>query len=256
MRPAIERGLRFIRRVQREDGSWEGSWGVCSAMAHSLELRRWSPAAGPDDPALQRAAKYLEAHQRRIGSWSETLEANRARRWVEGKTGHAVTTSWALLSLAACGRRDSEAVRRGVRGFGRDRGPDDRCLPSPSPACSTGPAPCITTSTCAPFRSGRWRSQGDIQLDLRARAQHPSMAAAFASDGFGARRAFGGRGPGPCSMACVPSCSAHPGLLSSWSRSPSRRSSRNRSGWRCAPAGCAAPTCTCSTASSPGRRCH
>ena len=45
-----------------------------------------------------------------------------ARRWslpaapLGGRTrrGHAVKTSWALLSLVGCGRRDSEAVRRGV----------------------------------------------------------------------------------------------------------------------------------------------
>jgi len=115
LRGPIRRGERFIRKVQRADGSWEGSWGVCFSYG------AWFGTAGliaagarPGDPALRRAADYLEARQRPDGSWSETLEANRQRRWVDGKTGHAVQTSWALLSLAACGGRDSEPVRRGV----------------------------------------------------------------------------------------------------------------------------------------------
>ena len=115
LRGPIRRGERFIRKVQRTDGSWEGSWGVCFSYG------AWFGTAGliaagarPGDPALRRAADYLEARQRPDGSWSETLEANRQRRWVDGKTGHAVQTSWALLSLAACGGRDSEPVRRGV----------------------------------------------------------------------------------------------------------------------------------------------
>jgi len=132
VRPAIERGLQFIREVQREDGSWEGSWGVCfSYGAFFGTAALVAGGASPDDPALQRAAQYLEAQQRPDGSWSETLEANRARRWVEGKTGHAVTTSWALLSLAACGRKDSEAVRRGVAWLRSRQGHDDRWPPEP-----------------------------------------------------------------------------------------------------------------------------
>ncbi len=127
LREHIRRGERFIRQVQRPDGSWEGSWGVCFSYG------TWFGTAGliaagarPEDPALRRAADYLQARQRPDGSWSETLESNRQRRWVDGKTGHAVQTSWALLSLAACGRRDSEAVRRGAAWLRERQGEDGR----------------------------------------------------------------------------------------------------------------------------------
>jgi lanosterol synthase len=127
LRDPIRRGERFIRQVQREDGSWEGSWGVCFSYG------AWFGTAGlvaagarPDDPELRRAADYLEARQRPDGSWSETLESNRQRRWVDGKTGHAVQTSWALLSLAACGRRSSEPARRGVAWLREQQGEDGR----------------------------------------------------------------------------------------------------------------------------------
>lgn len=30
---AIEDGVKFIRRIQRPDGSWVGSWGVCFTYA-------------------------------------------------------------------------------------------------------------------------------------------------------------------------------------------------------------------------------
>ena len=132
VRPAIERGLQFIREAQREDGSWEGSWGVCFSYGAFFGTAALVAAgAGVGDPALQRAARYLEAHQRPDGSWSETLEGNRRRQWVDGVRGHSVTTSWALLSLAACGRRDGEAVRRGVEWLRVRQGPDGRWPPEP-----------------------------------------------------------------------------------------------------------------------------
>ena len=75
----------FIRRMQRADGSWEGSWGVCFSYGTWFGNRRTDGRRSrPDDPALRRAADFLEAQQRPDGSWSETLESNRQRRWVDG----------------------------------------------------------------------------------------------------------------------------------------------------------------------------
>ncbi|MCP3061312.1 2,3-oxidosqualene cyclase [Myxococcus sp. K38C18041901] len=130
--PAITRGLAYLRRTQREDGSWEGSWGVCFSYG------TWFAVSGlvaggvtPEDPALRRAVRFLEEHQREDGSWSETIQSCRERRWVDGPTGHAVTTSWALLTLFACGEADSRAARRGVAWLRGRQGADGRWPPEP-----------------------------------------------------------------------------------------------------------------------------
>lgn len=112
---AIARGADFLRRQQRPDGGWEGSWGVCFSYGTWFGVTGLvASGAGASDPALRRAVAFLEAHQREDGSWSETLQACRERRWVEGRSGHAVTTSWAVLSLVAAGEADAAATRRGV----------------------------------------------------------------------------------------------------------------------------------------------
>lgn len=120
---AIARGLEFIRRQQRADGSWEGSWGVCFTYGTWFATTALAMAGvPPTDPALHRAAVFLESKQREDGSWSELAESCRAREWVEGKDGHAVNTAWALLALAACGRAKSDVARRGIEWLrGRQR---------------------------------------------------------------------------------------------------------------------------------------
>jgi lanosterol synthase len=112
---AIGHGVRFLRDTQREDGSWEGSWGVCFSYGTWFAVQGLvSAGVEPEDPALRRAVAFLKAKQRPDGSWSETAESCRRREWVEGKNGHAVNTSWALLALAAAGAKNTDAVRRGV----------------------------------------------------------------------------------------------------------------------------------------------
>ncbi|NRD42969.1 2,3-oxidosqualene cyclase [Corallococcus exiguus] len=113
--PAIARGADFLRRQQRPDGGWEGSWGVCFSYGTWFGVTGLvASGAGTGDPALRKAVTFLKAHQREDGSWSETIQACRERRWVEGHSGHAVTTSWAVLSLVAAGEAHAEATRRGV----------------------------------------------------------------------------------------------------------------------------------------------
>jgi lanosterol synthase len=129
---ALARGADFIRRVQREDGSWEGSWGVCFSYGTWFGVRGLL-AAGVDasDPSIQRAIDFLLSKQRPDGSWSEVAESCRRREWVDGQTGHAVNTSWVLLTLAAAGAGDTEAARRGHAWLLGRQGPDGRWAKEP-----------------------------------------------------------------------------------------------------------------------------
>jgi 2,3-oxidosqualene cyclase len=112
---AMARGRDFLLNVQREDGSWEGSWGVC--FSYGTWFGTWGlRAAGVEveHPALRRAVAYLRAHQLPDGGWGETIESCRQRTWVHAETGQAVMTSWSLLALHAAGEGGSPAARRGV----------------------------------------------------------------------------------------------------------------------------------------------
>ncbi len=123
MREAISTGVDFLLQRQREDGSWEGSWGICFTygtwfgtwgLAAAAELWKGERRAAKLQPALERAARFLEEKQLPDGGWGETPQSCRQRRYVHAERGQAVMTSWALLALVKAGRGNSPAVRRGV----------------------------------------------------------------------------------------------------------------------------------------------
>ncbi|WNG16524.1 terpene cyclase/mutase family protein [Cystobacter fuscus] len=120
---AMKRGARYVEKAQRPDGSWEGSWGIC--FTYGAWFGVWGlVAAGfsPSHPAIQRACDFLLSKQNADGSWGETPESCRQRRYVQAEQGQAVMTSWAVLALSKAGRRDSPEVQRAL-GFlvGRQR---------------------------------------------------------------------------------------------------------------------------------------
>ena len=119
--------MYFLASAQRPDGSWEGSWGVCFTYGTWFAIAGLRAAGLPEGhPVLKAGVRFLESKQRDDGSWSESVESCRQRRYVEAETGQAVQTSWALLSLAAAGERDGEAVRRGVEFLEKRQLPDGR----------------------------------------------------------------------------------------------------------------------------------
>jgi 2,3-oxidosqualene cyclase len=127
LRTAIARGRDFIFNSQREDGGWEGSWGVC--FSYGTWFGTWGlRAAGVEveHPAFRRAAAFLRAHQLADGGWGETIESCRQRRWVHAESGQAVMTSWALLALHASGEGLSAAALRGVNFLRGRQQPDGR----------------------------------------------------------------------------------------------------------------------------------
>jgi squalene/oxidosqualene cyclase-like protein len=117
---AVARGRRFLERTQRVDGSWEGSWGVCFTYGTWFGILGLKAAGVSDDaPELERACEFLRAHQRRDGSWGESVESCARRYYVPTPEGQAVMTAWATLALIAAGRGTSPEVARAVEFLSR-----------------------------------------------------------------------------------------------------------------------------------------
>jgi squalene/oxidosqualene cyclase-like protein len=112
---AVRDGERFLRSQQRADGSFEGSWGVCFTYGTWFGINGLCAAgAPPADPAVARAAAFLEARQGADGGWGESGESCVERRYLPLAQAHPVNTAWALLGLCAAGRAGSQSARRGA----------------------------------------------------------------------------------------------------------------------------------------------
>ncbi|CAM9090050.1 unnamed protein product, partial [Ectocarpus fasciculatus] len=122
---AIVAGREFVKTIQRDDGSWYGSWGVCFTYAtwFGIECLVKGGEDIDDSPALTKAMTFLLSKQNPNGGWGESYVACVDKAYSVDGTGHGfgddssgvVQTAWALLGLLAGGCKDQGAIDRGVR---------------------------------------------------------------------------------------------------------------------------------------------
>jgi squalene-hopene/tetraprenyl-beta-curcumene cyclase len=118
---ATDRGLRFLRSTQAEDGSWSRSVGITAlALRAFLESHRGYDES--DGPFITRAVEFLRSHVREDGSISESIQ-NR-----NYNTATAITALQATNNPAHA--RIIENAQRFLRGLQLDEGegyqPDHR----------------------------------------------------------------------------------------------------------------------------------
>lgn len=115
--PEIRRGLDFLRREQKADGSWYGRWGCNYIYGTWLALGALAAAGDAVDRGrIERGARWLRSIQNADGGWGELpLSYDDPSRKGEGPST-AAQTAWALMGLMAAG--DDIAAAHMARGVG------------------------------------------------------------------------------------------------------------------------------------------
>ena len=120
---AIQAGRGFLKTIQRTDGSWYGSWGVCFIYGTWFGIEGLVAAGeSMNSTCILKAVKFILSKQNPNGGWGETYVACVNKEYDTqgaGKYGRdgsgVVQTAWAILGLVAGGCQDLAAIRRGVR---------------------------------------------------------------------------------------------------------------------------------------------
>uniref|UniRef100_A0A8C8RXG4 Terpene cyclase/mutase family member n=1 Tax=Pelusios castaneus TaxID=367368 RepID=A0A8C8RXG4_9SAUR len=112
----LQKGLKFCRKLQRADGSWEGTWAVCFTYGTWFALEAFAcmqhTAACRE---VTQACQFLVSKQLEDGGWGEDFESCRQSRYVPSTTSQIHNTCWALLGLMAVRYPDVGVLERGIK---------------------------------------------------------------------------------------------------------------------------------------------
>ena len=122
---ALRRGVDYLRRTQRPEGSWYGRWGMNYIYGTWSVLCALNACDLRNGPEMRKAAEWLVAIQNDDGGWGEDGASYKlGYRGHEPAPSTASQTAWALLGLMACGEVDHPAVARGIQYLLQTQGAD------------------------------------------------------------------------------------------------------------------------------------
>ncbi|KAF2290132.1 hypothetical protein GH714_003331 [Hevea brasiliensis] len=108
----IKKATEFLEKIQAEDGSWYGSWGVCFTYGTWFGIKGLV-AAGKNlnnCSSIRKACDFLLSKQCPAGCWGESYLScqQKVYSYLEGNKSHVVNTAWAMLSLIDAGQAERD----------------------------------------------------------------------------------------------------------------------------------------------------
>eukprot|EP00180_Rhodochaete_pulchella_P001886 Plantae.Rhodophyta-Rhodochaete_pulchella.ctg2831.p1 GENE.Plantae.Rhodophyta-Rhodochaete_pulchella.ctg2831~~Plantae.Rhodophyta-Rhodochaete_pulchella.ctg2831.p1 ORF type:complete len:565 (-),score=72.10 Plantae.Rhodophyta-Rhodochaete_pulchella.ctg2831:714-2375(-) len=113
----LRKGLECLKRLQREDGSWYGNWGVCFTYAgfFGVEALVLTGHTLENSPHLRKACEFFASKQRSDGSWGEDYRSSQDMVYSQADEGQVVHTAWGLLSLCKAKWPEGERMDRAAK---------------------------------------------------------------------------------------------------------------------------------------------
>ncbi|ORY28503.1 terpenoid cyclases/protein prenyltransferase alpha-alpha toroid [Naematelia encephala] len=117
IKTAVDKAIRWIHSVQRPDGSWYGSWGVCFTYATMFALESLAIAGETcaNSERVRRACDFLVSKQMADGGWGETYMSCVTQEYCCHEQSQVVMTSWAILALIYGQYPDKTVIEDGCR---------------------------------------------------------------------------------------------------------------------------------------------
>jgi lanosterol synthase len=113
---AIIKGLKFLKKQQRPDGSWMGAWGICFTYGTWFAVEAIVKSRDYVDEILHihRACDFLASKQRPDGGWGESYLSCSEGTYIDHNTSQVIQTSWALLALMVARFPDKSVIDKGI----------------------------------------------------------------------------------------------------------------------------------------------
>ena len=111
----VKKPLQYVKKEQKEDGSWFGRWGVNYVYGVGTVL----PALEAIDEDMnkqyiKKAVRWTIEHQNDDGGWGETPESYEDPSLAGKGPSTPSQTAWALLGLIAADELNNPATKKGI----------------------------------------------------------------------------------------------------------------------------------------------
>jgi lanosterol synthase len=112
-----DRAVEYIRRAQRPDGSWYGSWGICFTYAGFFALESLACVGETYDNSerVKRACEFFIERQMEDGGWGETYKSCERGVWSQHPQSQVVQTAWVVIALLEAKFPHREPLAKALR---------------------------------------------------------------------------------------------------------------------------------------------
>ena len=113
---AVTGALKYIRKAQRPDGSWYGSWGICFTYAGMFALESLA-SVGEDygnSDTVRKGCEFMLGKQHEDGGWGESYRSCETGVYAH-RESQIVMTAWAIIGLMHAKYPDKKPIEKAVK---------------------------------------------------------------------------------------------------------------------------------------------